>query len=483
MATIITPEEFQKLRVTGQGVTQDSGGRQQYTDDRGGLYRRNEYNVGTPDYRTDYEVVQAPRAPAPTGNPIVDSGVRRYSTTGGNSAYESERDSYYAGLNTEVPDRNAIYQEQVKRMQAQIDAINNVYSGLISQEEERGVDRLGRTRAASARGGVLGDDFGNAAKEETIDYNTEKVGLIKERQARDIAAIFDKINQRSDTQYLQDRELALTNKEKKLNYYKELETEARNDLKALASTGVSLDDLTQEEYDKLLQQTGYDTLEFESIFNAAKSLADRVDYTYHNLGGGKVLRTGVDGKGAAVAEQIFDYGTPEGYELKETKDGTLFLFNPDTGEIQNKGNFGKSTGGSSEEGFEFTNKNVGELLNAGLNREYISYIEKGVNDYGLDAVLEAEKDLTEAQKSAIRRVYGGDATQFLNADYIKDLLGDDAFRSAARDAGFKLKGTGKFLGIGKDTDYEGYKEYLDGVIAQYRDAGYTDQQILKLMQS
>lgn len=73
--TTLTNEDFGKLSgLTARGVTSTSGGRQEYGDSSGNTYYRNEQNVGTPQYSTNYEKIgAAPSSPVT----IVTSGQSR----------------------------------------------------------------------------------------------------------------------------------------------------------------------------------------------------------------------------------------------------------------------------------------------------------------------------------------------------------------------------------------------------------------------
>lgn len=283
---------------------------------------------------------------SPTGNTIADSGVRRYTSTPQPGSYEAEAASYYGGLETAAPDKNKIYQDELGRMQAQIDAINNVYAGLTAKEQEVGKTRLGQTRAVNARSGDLGGDFGNKNMADTEEFNAAKVEEINRKKSLEIAAVLGKVQDRSDAEFSKQRELSLGNQEKKLSYKKTVQEDARKDMATLAGTGISLDKLSADEYNQLLTQTGYDPLSFEAAFNGAKAASEKVDYTYHSLGNGKVLRTGKSANGKSVEEKIFDYGIPDDFAITETKSGQILLVNKATGEIKNAGNYGGGVGGA-----------------------------------------------------------------------------------------------------------------------------------------
>lgn len=71
----LTNEDFGKLSgLVGRGVTSTSGGRQEYGDSAGNTYYRNETNIGTPQYSTNYEKVGAAASSPVT---IMTSGQSR----------------------------------------------------------------------------------------------------------------------------------------------------------------------------------------------------------------------------------------------------------------------------------------------------------------------------------------------------------------------------------------------------------------------
>ncbi|MES2225002.1 MAG: hypothetical protein V4478_03370 [Patescibacteria group bacterium] len=291
---------------------------------------------------------------AATTDPL--GGVRRY--TGSNPTPTGESggnlgtaaDAYYNNLNTTLPNRDAIRATALSQMQSQIDAINDVYAGLTAKEKINATDRTGKTRAIGARSGDLGGDFSNAELQKTSDFNDEAMATLQAKKTAEISSVLNAVNARADALYAQQKEEALGNQEKKLAYSEQNQKEARANLATLAGHGVSLDKLTQDEYNKLIDQTGYDPMTFQSVYNASQTAANKIDYKYTSLGNGKVLRTGTKADGTPVAEQQFDYGGNNNFEIKETKDGQLLAFDKDTGKVTTVGHSSGSGSGSGASG-------------------------------------------------------------------------------------------------------------------------------------
>ena len=131
------------------------------------------------------------------------------------------------------------------------------------------------------------------------------------------------------------------------------------------------------------------------------------------------------------------------------------------------------------------------IIGSGLSISDIDNIEKNLNNgYSLDEILNSG-NLTDAQKTTIKNTMSGitptqevetekEGEQFLSRDYISKLFTSDQLEQAAVDAGFGDLGEGMFNL--KDVDVKKYLDYLDNLIAQYRNAGYSDKEILKMMQ-
>ncbi|MEA3430185.1 MAG: hypothetical protein U9R08_02850 [Nanoarchaeota archaeon] len=68
---------------------------------------------------------------------------------------------------------------------------------------------------------------------------------------------------------------------------------------------------------------------------------------------------------------------------------------------------------------------------------------------------------------------------FLTKEYLLDSFGEDSLKESAKEQGFTKGG---FLGMGKSADVEAYlNEILMPLIEQYREQGYTDKQIFKMI--
>ncbi len=125
---------------------------------------------------------------------------------------------------------------------------------------------------------------------------------------------------------------------------------------------------------------------------------------------------------------------------------------------------------TANEDINLSNEKKSSLLGAGFSQPDIINIEKDVQQHGIDKVLEGITD--EKQKKALQKVYGSDESNTtLTRESVAKLfdLSDETAKAHS------------FLGL----DYgETNKDKLDtvmGTIQKYRDVGYTDKEIMKML--
>jgi hypothetical protein len=230
----------------------------------------------------------------------------------------------------------SIREEKRKAAQSSIDAINASFNRVIQQEKEAGQVRADRGRSLNIAAGLGGSDFGSARAEEIDSKNREVVQLAEQERDAKVAAILANVEDTASAAIAARKQEALLGAEKTLSLMKQKQEEARKQVTDLAASGVSLDALKEKSpdtYQKLVDTTGDDPLLLEAVFNQAASAKNKVDYTYHSLGDGRVLRTGKKGDGTAVSEQIFNYPSlTKDTQLVITPDGTPLIFDKQTGQ-------------------------------------------------------------------------------------------------------------------------------------------------------
>lgn len=131
-----------------------------------------------------------------------------------------------------------------------------------------------------------------------------------------------------------------------------------------------------------------------------------------------------------------------------------------------------------------SNEKKAILLGAGFSQSDIMNIEKDVQQYGLDKVLEGITN--ENQKKALRKIYGveekvtreqieSSVTSKMAYDGLKETYTEDELKDLADDAGLSSMWTGKATDIERFLNStEARKLYIDILYKQYEDAGMTE---------
>lgn len=247
------------------------------------------------------------------------------------SAVDKALREYYNALPRTAPtdtDKEAIRESIRKQLQSQIDAINTSYDSMVASAKTEGENRLGQTRAISSRSGLLGMPMGDAHKANTENYNAKVVNAIEAERASKIAAIWDTIDKRSTDQIEKQKTEALTNAKDYIDYLKNSQEGARTDMINLAKSGVDLANLSEDDYKKLLEQTGYNPVVFKSLWNSNLPENQKRDYNYVNLGNGKVLIMSVNPKTNKMEKEEYSVDIQPNQEIKEF-DGMPYIVNKD----------------------------------------------------------------------------------------------------------------------------------------------------------
>lgn len=260
---------------------------------------------------------------------IAGSGVRRYTGTGTPGA-DPAAAAFAAGgaLDTAGPDEAKIRADAQAAVQAQIDAIKNTYTGILAQADITGQNNLGRTRATAARGGTLGSDFGNADLANTAQLNDQqKQTILAERDSK-ISAIMTGATTRADTLIENAKNRASTNTAAYLDHLKSVADATKADIVNLAKSGASINDLTDQEYNTLLDQSGMTPEQFHASFILNKPQPTVLTTVTQ---GSKYIVVSKDPITGKTSTDTIDLGftVPPEYNSQKLDDGTV-IFTPKT---------------------------------------------------------------------------------------------------------------------------------------------------------
>lgn len=92
-----------------------------------------------------------------------------------------------------VVDEESIRQATLKRFQAEIDSLNQIYADKLREEKIRGQGRLGTDAAIQSRRGMLGSTFGSAQTDRVEDANKAAEDVVNEEKAYAISQVMAKV--------------------------------------------------------------------------------------------------------------------------------------------------------------------------------------------------------------------------------------------------------------------------------------------------
>lgn len=304
-------------------ITTDPATGQQFSRDLSNpasLYQRYIPNAADP------AATAAPATPAAAGAPAT-GGASTGKTV--KSPLDQAEEDYYKNLNTTV-DPDAIRENVRKAMQGQIDATDVLYDGLVADQTAANQKQYDRTRAINVAAGLGGSDFASANAAEAEKGGKSAIDALNRERAAKVGVILGNIDQRAYDEIKDATAQASTNAKDKVDYLQGKQTEAKADLKTLASSNVPLDQLSDDQYQKLLKQSGYDDFTFKMVYNAARASASKVDYTW-KVAGNKIFGYGIDPLTNKISTVETDVpgGIPSDYHPTVLDNGTI-LFYPDT---------------------------------------------------------------------------------------------------------------------------------------------------------
>lgn len=259
--------------------------------------------------------------------------VIRYERT--ESPLDIAQKQYYESLPKTLPNETAIKEQTRREMQTYIDAINESYDRILGEERGRGQERMAQTRAIASRSGVLGSDFGASYLEGTRQKNAEVERAIESERAIKIQAVLQKVDDRAMALIEKQKTEALGNTERYLQYLSGEQEQAKGDAKQLAEAGVSLDQLQEEDYKKLLDQTGMNNIVFKAFYNASLPKSKQRDYHYEKVGD-TLVAFSVNPMTGKLERESFEFPEMKADdEFKVLDDGTPLLISKQGGAVTN----------------------------------------------------------------------------------------------------------------------------------------------------
>lgn len=382
-----------------------------------------------------------------------------------------DEDPSYEDLYPEI-DESAVRRNQLKLFQGQIDATNAIYDDMLAEERLAGQGRLGTGRAIAARGGLLGSDFGAAQKDRIVGANTQAERAVQNERNAKIGSIMGTMRQAVADELVQKRQARQQGAENYISYLassrERKQSNAKLAAQSILNAGIDIADMDEAEIAAIGKEAG---LSAQDIIMAYQSVQSSLD------------EAGLETRKTEAEIKKIEADIAKG-KLITIGEGTM-LYNTETGEtFKNPKTYAPGSG--SDSSISLTADDKRTLLGGGWSEGDIATLEAGVRSEGLQSVIAAEKaaGATSAQIKALEKAYGStseDTNQFLSKDYFRNLFGEDAIRESAKEAG-TVSGGDDYIPFNEKGDVESFLTGLESKVELYRQAGYTDQEILKMMQ-
>jgi len=160
----------------------------------------------------------------------------------------------------QLPQEEQIRQQEEKRLmlQNQVDSLNTIYNKQLEDQRQVYAGLTGQARALASRGGRLESPIYQSQQVGLSDKQQQLEGVINAERAQKIADLYDKVEQRTQEKLAAERTFATTQRDKYIELLKDQQSKAKSDAVTFAQGGGSLTDLTTEQYQKLLNDTGLD---------------------------------------------------------------------------------------------------------------------------------------------------------------------------------------------------------------------------------
>jgi hypothetical protein len=330
--------------------------------------------------------------------------------------YQTEYDRYSQMYKTQADqnvDPNKIYRDQLKMYQAEIDAVNQIYSNQLASARQEGLGRLGSTTAASARSGTLGSDFGFTQQNEMQGYNRGIEQGIQAQQAAKIGEIMGLVRRGTADEINAKTQAKQAGAQNYLEYLKGA-SERRT-----TRTGALVEQLLASEtdpntvnWDDALKGTNLNKDEIMTLYKQAKQQQESAQAEAQRKADLDERKVRVDEYKAELDEykadiqKAYNEGRLTNDEKEMELKNAVAWYNANTSRINAEtGRTNAAKSGSSSDKTYLSNTRMMELFSAGIPRDHATTLDKLIQENGVEPVLKAQTSMTEEQKKAVREAY------------------------------------------------------------------------------
>lgn len=176
-------------------------------------------------------------------------------------------------------DEEAIKQQKLQQVQANIDALRQVYAQKLRETQRQGQNRLGQSSAIQARSGMLGSDFGAAQTSEIGQFNADIENSVRMEEQAAIEALKAQAEDRASQVIREKRAAKEAGAEKYIEYLKTAtqrkEEGKRNLVQDLILKGIDPRRLDSGSLQSILNGYGITQDALFSLFDTEKIKSDQ----------------------------------------------------------------------------------------------------------------------------------------------------------------------------------------------------------------
>jgi len=198
------------------------------------------------------------------------------------------------------------------RVQSYLDAVNSTYDTLRATKEQEGKQRAGQLRAVQNVRGIGGTGMEETQTNQVQNYNAGIVSDVERERNAKIQTILTGADETATKDIEAERLLREKNAKEYISYLQDKQKETQTNISYLAKNGVSLDELSQQQYTNILNRSGMNALEFESFYNSNLPDNMKKKSTDYNVklpnGNAGIMRVELDPMTGKSVKKEFDLG-------------------------------------------------------------------------------------------------------------------------------------------------------------------------------
>jgi len=307
-------------------------------------------------------------------SPAVDTSTNNDAATqsGYGSALLDAINARFPQTNLET-NQDTLYQQELARVQDQVDAINALYDAQVAQEQERGRGREGQTLALNTVSGTQFSPFGTAQREQTRSNNQEIINAINAQRAADISGLYGGANTAAREQAQANLQLA--------------QSSASDYINAISQAyGISMDEASAA------ANAAYQRAALTGMYGGDKTLA------LQQFLADQGTQAADSSRADAYLQIAQQQAAQQNLDLVQGGDGNYYTFNPQTGESQIVGGI-PGTPTYSSSGDINGGLTYADLLADPLTRDALTAYESAAGAGSIN-------NLSAEDLMAIRSIYG-----------------------------------------------------------------------------